>query len=213
MDHKQEEKNTTDGSKRHHQHAQGEGFETIRVEADREFACITNDLLPAVLNIADANDHVAEAERSIQTVKDRARCAVQGLPHRMIPKAMMRDVVEGGHKGLSQFPARNGASDKLSPLATMTGTPSPDCYDFKIELGACAHVFEDNNPTNTNKTRSTGAIALTQTGNAQGGCCFMSLTTGKRLSRQQWTALPIPDGVIATVEAMAEAEEQPLMEN
>ena len=41
----------------------------------------------------------------------------------------------------------------------------------------------------------------------------MSLTTGKKLSRQQWTKLPIPDGAIAAVEAMAEAEEQPTMGN
>jgi hypothetical protein len=189
------------------------GFVITRVEADREFACITNDILPTVLNIADADDHVSEAERSIRTIKERVRCTVQGLPYRRIPKVMMRAVVEGAHKSLNQFPARNGASDELSPLTIMTGTPSPDYHDFKIELGAYAHVFEDNNPTNTNKTRSTGAIALTQTGNAQGGYYFMSLTTGKRLSRQQWTALPIPDGVIATVEAMAEAEEQPLMGN
>jgi hypothetical protein len=43
----------------------------------------------------------------------------------------------------------------------------------------------------------------------------MSLTTGekKKLSRQQWTELPIPDRAIATVDAMAEAEEQPIVGN
>jgi hypothetical protein len=191
-------------------------FEISRVEADRAFACITNDLLPFILNIADGDDHVHEVERSIRTIKERVRCAVQGLPYCRLPKIMMRAVVEGAHKALNQFPAKDGASDELSPLTIMTGTPRPDYHNFKIELGAYAHVFEDNNPTNTNQTRSTGAIALTPTGNAQGGYYFMSLTTGKRLSRQQWMELlPIPDGVIATVEAMvaAEAKDQPLMGN
>jgi hypothetical protein len=41
----------------------------------------------------------------------------------------------------------------------------------------------------------------------------MSLTTGRRLSRQQWDELPMPDGVIAAVEAMAEAQKQPVFEN
>jgi hypothetical protein len=41
----------------------------------------------------------------------------------------------------------------------------------------------------------------------------MSLTTGKRLSRQQWDELPMPDGVIAAVETMAEEQEQPLFED
>jgi hypothetical protein len=42
----------------------------------------------------------------------------------------------------------------------------------------------------------------------------MSLTTGKRLSRQQWDELPMPDGVIApAVEVMTAAQEQPVFDN
>jgi hypothetical protein len=41
----------------------------------------------------------------------------------------------------------------------------------------------------------------------------MSLTTGRRISRQQWTDLPMPDGVIAAVEDMAAVERQPIMGN
>jgi hypothetical protein len=36
-------------------------------------------------------------------------------------------------------------------------------------------MFEDNDPANTNRTRSTRAIALNATGNTQGGYFFMSL--------------------------------------
>jgi hypothetical protein len=61
------------------------------------------------------------------------------------------------------------------------------------------------------RARTTGAIAMTPTGNAQGGYYFLSLTTGARISRQQWDALPMPDGVIEAVERMAEAEQQPLV--
>jgi hypothetical protein len=126
---------------------------------------------------------------------------------------MIRAIVEGAHKGLNQFPAKDGASKVLSPLTIMTGRPKPDCNDLKIELCAYALVYEANDPTNTYKTRSTGAIALTSTGNTQGGYFFMSLTTGRRLSRQQWDKLPMPDGVIAAVEAMAAEQRQPVFEN
>jgi hypothetical protein len=50
---------------------------------------------------------------------------------------------------------------------------------------------------------SLGAIALRPTGNAQGDYYFMSLSTGARISRHQWTILPIPDTAIARVEALA----------
>jgi len=72
-------------------------------------------------------------------------------------------------------------------------------------------VFEDNDPSNTTKSRSTGAIALNPTGNAKGDFHFMSLTTGQQLAHQQWTILPMPDMVIAAVKAMAVAEGQPII--
>ena len=39
----------------------------------------------------------------------------------------------------------------------------------------------------------------------------MSLIAGKRLSRQQWDVLPMPDGIIAAVENMALKQDQPLV--
>ena len=189
------------------------GFTITRVEGDREFACITNELLPIPINIADADDHVPQVERSVRTIKERTRCLLQGLPFKRIPKAMIRASVENSNKVLNISPPKNGVSRTLSPLTIMTGRPNINYNDLKIEFGAYAQVFEDNDPTNTVKARTTGAIALTPTGNAQGGYYFMSLTTGRKLSRQQWHELPMPDGVIEAVERMALAEQQPLIGN
>jgi hypothetical protein len=51
----------------------------------------------------------------------------------------------------------------------MTGRPNPNYNDMKIELGVYAQVYDDSGPANTVRARTTGAIALTPTGNAQGG--------------------------------------------
>jgi hypothetical protein len=93
----------------------------------------------------------------------------------------------------------------------MTGVSSPDYHSMKIEFGLYVQVFEENNPTNTNKSRTTGAIALNPTGNAQGDHFFMSLSTWKRLSRTQWTVLLMPNTVIMAVENQAEIKKQPLI--
>ena len=93
----------------------------------------------------------------------------------------------------------------------MTGVPNPDDNSLKLEFGSYVQVFELNNPSNTTKARTTGAITLNPTGNAQGSYHFMSLISGHRLSRMQWTVLPMPDTVIAAVERMAEDEKQPLL--
>jgi hypothetical protein len=188
------------------------GFNVVRVEGDREFACLENELLPTPLNIADADNHVAKIEQSIQTIKERTRCMVQGLPFKRIPKAMIRAIVEHANQLLNMFPARNGVLlSTLSPLTIMTGRQTPNYDDMKIEFGSYAQVFEDNQGTNTVRARTTGAIALGPTGNAQGGFYFLSLVTGRKLSRQQWDALPMPDEVIAEVERMAEDEDQPII--
>jgi hypothetical protein len=186
------------------------GFTITRVEGDREFSCIRNDFLPTPVNIADADDHVAEVERSIRTIKERTRCLIQGLPFKRIPRAIMRAAIENANKGLNQFPTKNGVSDTLSPLNIMTGRPNLDYNNMKIEFGAYAQVYEDGCPTHIVRARTTGAIALTPTGNAQGGYYFLSLTTGRKLSRQQWDELPMPDGVIAAVERIAKTDNQPL---
>jgi hypothetical protein len=110
---------------------------------------------------------------------------------------MMGAAIENANKGLNLVPAKNGVSATLSPLTIMTGSPSSDYNELKLEFGAYAQVFEANDPTNTTKARTTGAITLTPTGNnAQGGYHFLSLATGRKLSRQQWDELPIDNRTI-----------------
>jgi hypothetical protein len=63
------------------------GFNITRVEADQEFVCITNNILPIQLNAAVTDDHVHEVEWSIRTVKERTRCTIQGLPLKKDPES------------------------------------------------------------------------------------------------------------------------------
>jgi hypothetical protein len=114
------------------------------------------------------------------------------------------------HEGRHRKRKQRTQSDTLSPLTIMTGRPNLDYNDMIIEFGAYAQVYKDGGPTNTVRARTTGAIALTPTGNAQGGYYFLSLTTGRKLSQQQWDELPMPDRVIAAVERISKTDNQPL---
>jgi hypothetical protein len=90
------------------------------------------------------------------------RCLIQGLPFNRIPRAVRRAAIKKVNKTLNQFLTKKGVLDTLSPLTIMTGRPNPDFNDMKIEFGAYAQVYKDNEPTNTMRARITGAIALTQ---------------------------------------------------
>lgn len=187
------------------------GFKICDLHVDNELACIREDIRPTNLNVANADDHVPEVERSIQTVKDRVRCLWHGLPYKKVPKLLSRSMVENAVKNLNDFPAKDGVSTTISPKTIVTGAPVPDYNDMKLEFGTYAHVYKDHKIKNDNKARTTPSIALNRTGNGQGGYYFMSLVTGKKLSRKQWDLVPMLDEAIATVEAMATKQNQPIM--
>ena len=54
------------------------------------------------------------------------------------------------------------------------------------------------------RTRTVGAIALLPKRHSQGGFYFLSLTTGHRIDRRNWTELPIPTKVIDRIHAIAQ---------
>jgi hypothetical protein len=191
---------------------QARGFIIRDIHADNEFECIRENLLPIDMHIVPADSHVGEIERSIRTLKERIRSTVHGLPFKRLPKLLVKELTKHGVQCLNRFPWKNGISQDTSPSSIVTGKPTPDFNNMRIEFGAYAQVFEDNDPTNMNKSRSVGAIALTAMGNDSGDYYFMSLATGSRISRHNWTELPITDTAIARVEALAANEGQPLVQ-
>ncbi len=56
----------------------------------------------------------------------------------------------------------------MSPNGIVTGATVPDYTRMRIKFGTYVQLFEDKTPSNTHKSRSVGAIALSPTGNAQG---------------------------------------------
>ena len=71
----------------------------------------------------------------------------------------------------------------------------------QLEFGTYVQTHEESN--NTMASRTTGAIAMRPTGNEQGGHYFFSLNTGRRLNRNRWTVLPMPNEVIERVHHFA----------
>jgi hypothetical protein len=131
-----------------------------------------------------------------------------------MPYIMIRETIKHSITSLNQLPAADGLSDTVNPLCIITGKSNPDFNNLRIEFGTYDQIYEPTTfSTNTLRSRTTGAIALTPTGNYQGNFCFMSLVTGRRLSRHQWTAVPISDTAIENVEQIAAQEDQPWIQS
>ena len=96
----------------------------------------------------------------------------------------------------------------MSPRSIVTGQEVDYMKHCQLEFGTYVQTHEHSD--NTMQSRTTGAIAMRPTGNEQGGYYFFSLSTGRRLNRNQWTVLPMPNEVIDRVHYFARSIQQGL---
>jgi hypothetical protein len=72
-------------------------------------------------------------------------------------------------------------------------------------------VHEEDTPRNSQSPRTKGAILLGPSGNLQGGYKFLALNTGKKITLRSWDVIPMPDRVIAHVNALGIDESKQLI--
>ena len=94
----------------------------------------------------------------------------------------------------------------MSPRAIMTGKRITYDKHCKLEFGTYVQTHKKHN--NSMDSRTSGAIALRPSGNEQGGHYFLSLHTGKRILRNNWTVLPMPNDVVDAIHRLAAASKQ-----
>jgi hypothetical protein len=157
--------------------------------------------LGITLNSVAADEHVPEIERHIRTIKERARSIVNMLPFDRFPARITIELVYYCVFWLNNFPPKGGISDTMSPRAIVVGSTIDYAHHCQIEFGTYVQTHEVHD--NTMLPRTTGAIALRPTGNAQGGHYFYSLTTGRRLNRNHWTVLPMPADVVTRIHRLS----------
>ena len=91
----------------------------------------------------------------------------------------------------------------------MTGIKLDYSKHCRLPVGSYIQVHDEPSPTNSPTARTVGAITLGPTGNLQGGYKFLNLRTGKKITRRNWTHLPMPSEVIERVNKIGSAEGQP----
>ena len=86
----------------------------------------------------------------------------------------------------------------------MTGKHLDFRRHVRAEFGSYVQTHEEHN--NSMQSRTVSAICLGPTGNEQGGHYFMSLATGRRITREHWTPLPMPQDAIDRVNALGQSQ-------
>lgn len=180
-------------------------FVVNQAVGDNEFASMEAALsdIGIALNTVSSDEHVPEVERHIRTLKERCRATVNSLPYSKLPSRMIVELVYAMTFWLHAFPAVDGVSPHISPREIVTGVPISANKHCVIPFGAYAQTHEQHD--NSMDSRTVGTLALRPTGNAQGGHFFLSLRTGKRISRNRWNELPVPADAVRRVHQLAQS--------
>ena len=114
------------------------GFTITDVFGDNEFGHDKyQDLfMPAILHLCAAGEHVPIIERSIRTVKERARSATVELPFKTIPRLMIISLLEGVERWINAFPANNIDHNSISPATIVEGRQNPRDDAARISCGS-----------------------------------------------------------------------------
>ena len=176
--------------------------------ADPEFAFLEERIKHTRVNTTAAREHVPEVERKICNIKNRM-CAIHvALPFVRMPRHMTIELAKFVVLMLNAFPPSSGLSKTYSPRTIMTGKPLDYEKHCRLPFGAYAQTHEDRNITNNMITRTEGGICLGPTGNLEGSYSFLSLRTGRMVTRGHFYEVPTPGVVTRRVIAMAIAEGQ-----
>jgi Reverse transcriptase (RNA-dependent DNA polymerase) len=178
------------------------GFKVTVAHMDGEFEYLRGELASAgvFLNTASRGEHVGQIERYIRTIKERTRAIYNTLPFHRMPDRLIIEMVYTSVFWLNSFPGGSGISDSMSPREIVLRQGIDYAKHCRLEFGSYVQVLEEHD--NSMMSRTTGALTLRPTGNAQGGHFFFSLTTGRVINRNQWTALPMPQDVVTRVNSM-----------
>jgi len=144
---------------------------------------------------------VPEIELYIRTIKERIRATTNTLPFKQLSHQLIVEIAYNAVFWLNCFPHNDGLHNILSPLTIIMGSKIDFNKHCRLQFGTYVQMHELHN--NSLLPRMVGAIALCPTGNEQGSYYFLSLHTGKRVVRNNWTVLPMPAEVIATVHQLA----------
>jgi hypothetical protein len=175
---------------------QGRGFKVSHFLMDSQFNSLRAEIsvLGINLNTVARQEHVPEVKRYIRTIKERVQSYYNTIPFTSMPPRMMIELVHYCNFWLNSFPNEDGVSRSLSPRLIVTGNHINYLKHCKLEFGEYVQTHKEHN--NAMNPRTVGAIALRPTGNAQGSYLFFSLNSGRVLTRNRLTVLPMPDDVI-----------------
>ena len=146
------------------------GFVVRTILMDGEFEKIKS-LMPRVeCNATAVKEHASEAERTLQTVKERVRSLLATLPFSHIPKRMKIEFVYFGILWLNAFPVRSAISQTILPCELLMRWRLDYKKHCRVQPGTYCEVHDEPVPTITMAWRKHEAYSIGTNGKPARKC-------------------------------------------
>ena len=117
-----------------------------------------------------------------------------------MPKLMVVELLYFVAHWLNAFPAKNVVYDTILPGTLLTELTPDFKQHYRLNFGSYVQNHEEFAPRKCMTARIVVAITFVPNSSQQVGHWFMSLDTGRRIHRRNWTPLLMLDEVVSIVE-------------
>ena len=112
------------------------------------------------MNYASPQEHVPEAKRNNQVVKEHVHATYHHLPYNHLPRIMVKVLVDESAKKLNFFPAKYGISPYYSPCMILHQHNLNFDKHCQYAFATYVQVHDEPDPSNTNAPRTLDCIYL-----------------------------------------------------
>ena len=170
------------------------GFQVMEVCTDCEFKpvfqVLQDDGWSLMANLANAQEHVPEAEHNNHILKECIHATYHGIPYQMIPQTVIFHMQIETAAKLDYFPAKVGCSNYFSPREILHHVNLD--YKKHCSVPLLSYVLTHNEPTLTNTVdvHALDCLFLCATETKQGGYECYHIPTCQVLTQPYVTVIP-----------------------
>ena len=155
------------------------------------------------VDISGAGGHVPRVERRIRVIKERVRATMHSLPYTLSTLGVIMCVLYCVSR-LNYEPSGIRQSG-ISPREAFLGRKIDGKRDFRCAYGDYAQCTVPMT-NNSMVARTDDCVVMMPTGNRTGSVKVLSLSTGRIVNRDQLRVLPMPESLIAQLNALAKQD-------
>lgn len=174
-------------------------FEPTGIHCDNEACLVSIVSVDGVeLHHTGSGSHEPIVERAVRVIQERVRCICASLPYRL-PRNLLKWCVYYAATMINIMPRVSGIG--VSGREAFTGSKVSYKKDIAVSFGQYAMVYRHGgHPNRVTQERSAGCIALLPVMNGRGSYRFYCLATGKVITSDNFTTLPMPDEAIIAMD-------------